>query len=212
MIIYGTKIEIKTTRDGELLSNIENPSMDKVVIDKSLGLSRYNLLKRMLTICKKRSADDKYLAKRAMGILALSSVEELKSLGFGTTWNFKSVINDSDVYNYAISNLTHPDARVIEDSTAFTHPEITKKTRVKKSKAPKINYGAEDVVPTKNFNLEALKDTVTKLINFFSEFDFEPNFRFINTLSRNCNSKSAAKKYIHNYFALIDSSYINDID
>lgn len=51
---------------------------------------------------------------------------------------------------------------------------------------------------------------VTELIRFFSEFQFEPNFRFLNTLIRNLNQDGGvakAKNYITNYFALMDSPY-----
>lgn len=42
---------------------------------------------------------------------------------------------------------------------------------------------------------------IGKLINFFTEFDFEPNFRFINTFTRTKNKK----EYVRNYFNLIDN-------
>lgn len=57
-----------------------------------------------------------------------------------------------------------------------------------------------------------LTSTLSKLISFFSEFNFEPNFRFVNTLTRTCaKSKYEAKDYIYNYFALTDNGYLNGI-
>ena len=56
----------------------------------------------------------------------------------------------------------------------------------------------------------ALTNALTNLINFFTEFSFEPNFRFVNTLAR-CTNSTNAKDYISNYFSLIDSPYINEI-
>lgn len=56
---------------------------------------------------------------------------------------------------------------------------------------------------------------VTELINFFSEFQFEPNFRFLNTLIRNLNEEGGttkAKNYIKDYFALMDSPYKLEIE
>ena len=51
------------------------------------------------------------------------------------------------------------------------------------------------------------------IMNFFTEFQFEPNFRFINTLSRSLKgSKKKAKEYVSEYFELIDSPYCNDIN
>lgn len=51
---------------------------------------------------------------------------------------------------------------------------------------------------------------ITNLMNFFSEFGFEPNFRFINTLAMT-DSKEEAKNYVTNYFELTDSGYLNEI-
>lgn len=59
---------------------------------------------------------------------------------------------------------------------------------------------------------EKLKDALEKLINFFKEFEFEPNFRFVNTLSYKAKEKNEdAVDFIKNYFALTDSSYKTEI-
>jgi hypothetical protein len=60
--------------------------------------------------------------------------------------------------------------------------------------------------------VEVTKEGLAKLIDFFTEFDFEPNFRFINTLSK-CLAKSSnsAMDYITRYFELVDSPYAPDI-
>ena len=51
------------------------------------------------------------------------------------------------------------------------------------------------------------------LMDFFKEFDFEPNFRFVNTLALNLKkSMKSARDYINNYFELIDSPYTNEIN
>lgn len=58
----------------------------------------------------------------------------------------------------------------------------------------------------------ALNRGLTNLISFFTEFAFEPNFRFVNTLSQKVReSKASAKNYIDNYFALMDNSYQKEI-
>jgi hypothetical protein len=50
------------------------------------------------------------------------------------------------------------------------------------------------------------------LIKFFSEFHFEPNYRFVNTLALMCGkSKDYAKRYIYNYFCLTDSAYTESV-
>ena len=57
-----------------------------------------------------------------------------------------------------------------------------------------------------------LKDGLAKLIKFFTEFQFEPNFRFVNSLALAlADTKKSATTYISNYFELIDSPYTKDI-
>jgi len=51
------------------------------------------------------------------------------------------------------------------------------------------------------------KDTAQQLINFFSEFEFEPNFRFINTLSKAAKYLQDAIDYVTNYFALTNNPH-----
>ena len=57
-----------------------------------------------------------------------------------------------------------------------------------------------------------LKASIQKLINFFSEFEFEPNYRFLNTFTYCCSTDfQSAKDYITHYFELTDSSYTTTI-
>ena len=55
-----------------------------------------------------------------------------------------------------------------------------------------------------------IKNTLKKFIEFFSEFSFEPNYRFVNTFSY-CNTISEAVEYTTRYFELSDSPYTNSI-
>ena len=58
----------------------------------------------------------------------------------------------------------------------------------------------------------AVQTAIQNLIDFFSEFEFEPNFRFINSFTYACNvSHDEASNYVKNYFELVDSPYINSI-
>ena len=60
---------------------------------------------------------------------------------------------------------------------------------------------------------ELLTNVLQKMIDFFSEFDFEPNFRFVNTFARIAYSSddTAVKSYVRNYFKLTDSPYVDSI-
>lgn len=61
-----------------------------------------------------------------------------------------------------------------------------------------------------NTNKMKVKNTLKKFIDFFSEFSFEPNYRFVNTFSY-CNTISEAIEYTTRYFELSDSPYTNSI-
>lgn len=50
------------------------------------------------------------------------------------------------------------------------------------------------------------------MINFFSEFSFEPNFRFVNTFVRKCvDNVAEATQYVASYFELTDNAYAVEI-
>lgn len=55
-----------------------------------------------------------------------------------------------------------------------------------------------------------LQTTMTNLINFFSEFSFEPNFRFVNTFALAINNGTHLD-YVRNYFKLTDNAYADAI-
>lgn len=60
---------------------------------------------------------------------------------------------------------------------------------------------------------EVLTEGISKLMDFFSEFSFTPSFRFTNTFAfMACQSKKAACDYVRNYFALMDSSYVKEVE
>lgn len=53
---------------------------------------------------------------------------------------------------------------------------------------------------------------LNSLMDFFTEFSFVPSFRFTNTFAyMACQSADAAREYVRNYFALMDSSYSKEV-
>lgn len=59
---------------------------------------------------------------------------------------------------------------------------------------------------------EVLLKGIKNLMNFFSEFSFIPSFRFTNTFAyMACQSRDRAIEYVCNYFALMDSSYVKEV-
>ena len=54
---------------------------------------------------------------------------------------------------------------------------------------------------------------IKHLMDFFSEFSFTPSFRFTNTFAyMACQSAEQATDYVNNYFALMDSSYVKEVE
>ena len=83
----------------------------------------------------------------------------------------------------------------VNSSQEFTNTPVEEKT---------------STLPTPNIDKTKIKNTLKKFIDFFSEFSFEPNYRFVNTFSY-CNTISEAIEYTTRYFELSDSPYTNSI-
>ena len=64
------------------------------------------------------------------------------------------------------------------------------------------------LVPSKE---DLLNKALTDMIDFFSEFDFTPSYRFTNTLAFLATKATNAKKYIQSYFELMGSSYAGEV-
>jgi len=79
---------------------------------------------------------------------------------------------------------------------------------------PEIGMTKEELVETltDERKKERAINGIKGLMDFFKEFDFEPNFRFVNTLAINLKiNRQSATQYVTNYFELIDSPYCNEI-
>lgn len=65
---------------------------------------------------------------------------------------------------------------------------------------------------TQTKDMEAIIiDSCKKMMDFFTEFSFQPNFRFMNTFAL-ISSKASKRQYIKNYFELVDNGYAEAID
>ena len=86
-------------------------------------------------------------------------------------------------------------------------------TQILESVLNGVNIATTSTAPTLQLSNEELVERgLENLMKFFTEFQFEPNFRFVNTLALAlANSKTSAKTYVGNYFELIDSPYAKDI-
>lgn len=70
---------------------------------------------------------------------------------------------------------------------------------------------ASAAVPTQQDRGRLIKG-LKGLMDFFSEWSFTPSFRFVNTFAAKLQvNYKAAKEYVANYFALMDSSYKQDV-
>lgn len=60
---------------------------------------------------------------------------------------------------------------------------------------------------------KTLMEGIKHLMDFFTEFSFTPSFRFTNTFAyMACKGKQEAIDYVCNYFALMDSSYVKEVE
>ena len=74
------------------------------------------------------------------------------------------------------------------------------------------SFETETAVPVKS-SKEILTEALQKLMNFFTEFSFTPSFRFTNTFAfMACKNQKVAREYVRNYFALMDSSYVKEVE
>ena len=75
------------------------------------------------------------------------------------------------------------------------------------------SLGEDTTVKPEVPTAEKLAKALGKLIDFFREFDFAPNFRFVNTLSFKLKEgdNNCAIDYVRNYFSLIDSPHQTSI-
>jgi MoxR-like ATPase len=94
----------------------------------------------------------------------------------------------------------------------FTDPEDIQKRLIQVEPEPEVVYTQTSVPesssPEVETNPEELKKrTVEKLMDFFSEFNFSPSFRFTNTLA----FVTDANEYVANYFAIQDHQYAGEI-
>lgn len=66
----------------------------------------------------------------------------------------------------------------------------------------------EEIEAATQAKIKQTKQSVAeRLINFFSEFKFNPSPRFVNTLCYNCKSQASARQYAVSYFKLIGHMY-----
>lgn len=139
---------------------------------------------------------------------------------------YTPIINSSDFTirvddgtSYKISESTSITPEIIEKSIKDSIKDFDSLTSSDDERINKLKAQIEEV--KKNKEIEKQKELdkteitngINKLINFFSEFSFEPNFRFVNTFCLKLQkSRFAAKEYISNYFDLSDNSYKSSID
>ena len=89
-------------------------------------------------------------------------------------------------------------------------PQIEKLVRAVMSGATEVMVEAAK----EPSNEEKVLNGLQQLLNFFTEFSFEPNFRFVNTISRLMSQKggrASVKEFIANYFSLTDDAHYKEI-
>lgn len=100
-------------------------------------------------------------------------------------------------------------------ATAFSdRPQVFKEI-VSTNRYPMIFGNSEPAMTTPVVQRDLkdiLIDGIKHLMDFFTEFSFTPSFRFTNTFAyMACKSAKQATEYVTNYFALMDSSYVKEV-
>lgn len=133
--------------------------------------------------------------------------------------NMLDVCNDEKVYvkgnsTYAIANTILVACRKRIESEENKNKKIAKALRVAGLAEVDIQDRLYNVVSlaydgsTKNeFDKTRAISVIDRLIRFFTEFNFTPSFRFINSFVITSNPK----EYVRNYFAVQDHPYAADI-
>lgn len=75
----------------------------------------------------------------------------------------------------------------------------------------KLLMPSEEVLKAEEERKNSMIRVCKELIDFFKEFEFEPNFRFVNTLRQNASSIQNAQQYVINYFSLSNNQYKDSI-
>lgn len=114
---------------------------------------------------------------------------------------FKNYYNQKTGKNFSDNDKIT--AEVLIDFDGTEKAPVKKRTRkpVVVTTTATDESGTE-VTETRTIDPEKVKTVAGNLINFFSEFGFEPNFRFVNTLANFCTNSRKAKDYVYNYFCL----------
>jgi len=128
---------------------------------------------------------------------------------------------EKDGVQYLIDR-THVDYNIYDGfynvmrSTAYGDRPALVREIIITNRYPAI-FGTATVETTTNApvrsSTDILTDGIRKMMDFFSEFSFTPSFRFTNTFAfMACKSKQDATDYVRNYFALMDSSYVKEVE
>jgi len=118
-----------------------------------------------------------------------------------------------------VIEVSHPEYSIYDGfynvmrSTPFNERPKAVKEMIINNRYPTIfGTATPEAAPVRDPK-EVLLEGITKLMDFFSEFSFTPSFRFTNTFAfMACESKKAACDYVRNYFALMDSSYVKEVE
>lgn len=130
------------------------------------------------------------------------------------------ILRKADTANFVITKKSTSEKTIV-DTDAPTYDDLLSFYVEAKALAPtdrKVldttlleNYFDGTSAPSLS-NEELTTIGLENLMKFFTEFQFEPNFRFVNSLSLALSiSREKATNYICNYFELIDSPYAKEI-
>lgn len=109
------------------------------------------------------------------------------------------------------TDSTYKDWTEIYDRIRNTR-DIYRREEYENITLPVANISVAEATPVEESVEKKVMRGLQNIIKFFSEFEFEPNYRFINTLGfKVAKNKTAAMNYIVNYFSLTDNQYKNEV-
>lgn len=70
---------------------------------------------------------------------------------------------------------------------------------------------SEELIRQQEEEIKNRKEVAAEVLRFFKDFEFEPSFRFVNTMYWHSEKIEDEVAYIYNYFNLSDSQYKDDV-
>lgn len=155
-----------------------------------------------------------YATKRHDGVIVTNLLGKKRLFGREITPEYTMLLRIVKIMGKRVMNKEVQSEllnRAVEEFVRYEMPFVSDSELVKRYRLEEVvEEQVEDnkVVEEEVVDFNAIKKEIAKcLLDFFSEFNFTPSFRFVNTLGL-VNNK---KEYVTNYFTIQDHEYSSEI-